>query len=84
MLYGASRPNTECFITHTAHTVHELKIHLIGPLIVENSGSGMVTVRVLPSSTGSMVSGVGTSGGGGGTAGRRKDMHLAVLIEKLG
>ena len=22
VLYGTSRPNTECFITHTAHTVH--------------------------------------------------------------
>ena len=22
VLYGASRPHTECFITHTAHTVH--------------------------------------------------------------
>ena len=24
MLYGASRPHTECFITHTAHTVHAI------------------------------------------------------------
>ena len=24
VLYGASRPHTECFITHTAHTVHAI------------------------------------------------------------
>ena len=24
VLYGASRPYTECFITHTAHTVHAI------------------------------------------------------------
>ena len=24
VLYGASRPRTECFITHTAHTVHAI------------------------------------------------------------
>ena len=24
MLYGASRPHTECFITYTAHTVHAI------------------------------------------------------------
>ena len=24
MLYGASSPHTECFITHTAHTVHAI------------------------------------------------------------
>ena len=24
VLHGASRPHTECFITHTAHTVHAI------------------------------------------------------------
>ena len=24
VLYGASRPHTECLITHTAHTVHAI------------------------------------------------------------
>ena len=28
VLYGASRPHTECFITRTAHTVHVITKHL--------------------------------------------------------
>ena len=26
VLYGASRPHTECFITHTAYTVHAITV----------------------------------------------------------
>ena len=29
VLYGASRPHTECFITHTAHIVHAITLFFI-------------------------------------------------------
>ena len=29
VLYGASRPHTECFITHAAHTVHAITVFFI-------------------------------------------------------
>jgi hypothetical protein len=44
--------------------------YLIGPFTVENSGSLMITVRTLSSSIAVSVGVAGTSGGGGGTAGK--------------